>query len=577
LQVSNVSGSFFIQSNWKHGVNIMADTTKMTGSSDHYQEDMAAIDSARVNGHSKSGKKANNKQVADDGQSVQPQPLELTDGVKILHSKYEPRRWVIPDILPIGLTILVAKGKIGKSFILLEMCLNLVEPADGKIIYLDLEGDDLLLQERMRDILQGNELPSGRLYFAHRSEKLSGGLLDQIRQALLDNPGTIMVVIDVYGIVQASRKEADIYHSDSTTWTGLHKFAHDNKIALVVLHHTNKRQNVEDPFDLISGSNGIGGSCDAQWCLQRERNKVKSYLYVSGRAIIEDIKFEFEIGNFTEAYRSWRQRYDGPKPSLAMQRVLDVLNQSLEPLPPKRIAEMAGMKTARMMVRRMLDKGLLERTSYGLYCIPGRCSPGIAVDDLDENAKKSSVDMCYSVTLDAGSPSQARLDSVTDSKQQENSCYSVTSDKDMSGGPPEALLLSGGAPQARSDTRVTRVTDSKSTLLLSGGAPQARSDTRVTRVTHMQRKEQLQSLDLGAGTSEVNGHTANLPDELINFHRSMHRSGLTKVNVTHWHPARGKPYIPTQEYINLVDAGYLSGDSDLKQWATQEIEERSRY
>ena len=63
----------------------------------------------------------------------------------------------------------------------------------------------------------------------------------------------------------------------------LKHFADQTGIALLIVHHTRKQQ-ADDKFDMISGTNGLLGAADGAFVLQKEkRTGNTAVLEVSGR------------------------------------------------------------------------------------------------------------------------------------------------------------------------------------------------------------------------------------------------------------------------------------------------------
>ena len=73
------------------------------------------------------------------------------------------------------------------------------------------------------------------------------------------------------------------YANDYEIITRLKKFADSYGICLLLVHHTRK-QNSDDKFDMISGTNGLLGAADGGFILQKEKRTSNSAtLEVSGR------------------------------------------------------------------------------------------------------------------------------------------------------------------------------------------------------------------------------------------------------------------------------------------------------
>lgn len=73
------------------------------------------------------------------------------------------------------------------------------------------------------------------------------------------------------------------YANDYEIITRLKKFADSYGICLLLVHHTRK-QNSDDKFDMISGTNGLLGAADGGFILRKEKRTSNSAtLEVSGR------------------------------------------------------------------------------------------------------------------------------------------------------------------------------------------------------------------------------------------------------------------------------------------------------
>jgi RecA-family ATPase len=53
-----------------------------------------------------------------------PKTFDIIDGNTLMAQEYEPLRFAVEKILPHGLFILAGSGKIGKSWLSLDLCVN---------------------------------------------------------------------------------------------------------------------------------------------------------------------------------------------------------------------------------------------------------------------------------------------------------------------------------------------------------------------------------------------------------------------------------------------------------------------
>ena len=108
---------------------------------------------------------------------------------------------LIEGILSNGLAILSGDSKIGKSWMVLWLCLKISrgEPVWGlptaktDVIYLALEDNDWRIQQRMQDLV---DEPPKNLHFGFSCGKLGAELEGQIKGVLEEYPATGLLFID---------------------------------------------------------------------------------------------------------------------------------------------------------------------------------------------------------------------------------------------------------------------------------------------------------------------------------------------------------------------------------------------
>jgi AAA domain len=103
---------------------------------------------------------------------------------------FDPLRWVVPQYLPEGLTVLAGKPKIGKSFLALDVAAAVASGGTclgqqcerGDVLALFLEDSKRRLQRRLTTMLgaQKEQWPA-RLIYATEWARLTEGGLDDIR------------------------------------------------------------------------------------------------------------------------------------------------------------------------------------------------------------------------------------------------------------------------------------------------------------------------------------------------------------------------------------------------------------
>ena len=113
-------------------------------------------------------------------------------------------------------------------------------------------------------------------------EAIGQGLERQIEAFLSQHPETGLIIIDTLQKVREAEPTTGTYASDYQDMSVLKNLADRHNIALLLVHHLRK-QGASDPFQQISGSNGLMGAADTIWLLQRQRMSNAARLLVTGR------------------------------------------------------------------------------------------------------------------------------------------------------------------------------------------------------------------------------------------------------------------------------------------------------
>lgn len=294
----------------------------------------------------------------------------------------EPR-WVVPDLLPEGLTLLAGKPKIGKSWLGLSLALNVglggkvlgqisVEP--GEVLYLALEDTARRLKKRTSSILQDTP-PPAHVHFHTEWPRLHLGGLDRLKAWVQEHPQTRLVIVDT--LVKLRRRSgstgANLYPEDYEALEGLKALADEHRIALLVLTHLRKLP-ADDPLDEVSGTAGMTGAPDTIWILKKERNRGGASLYVVGRDVDEKLlALRFEPSN-----TSWLIVGDVEVGRLSPERqeIVKVVQEAGRALGPKEIAARLGKgeEAVRYLVWAMRRDGELIQPERGKYVLPDQDS-----------------------------------------------------------------------------------------------------------------------------------------------------------------------------------------------------------
>lgn len=251
-----------------------------------------------------------------------PTELVVASVADLEHKELPPPVYAVRNLI-YGLTLLVAKPKIGKSTLALQSALSVVagEPLfagtfdigeddpiawdtrKGPVIYLDLEDSETRLRDRVQR-MTGGLLPKD-LFYALRAQPMAEGGLKKLEQEM-ERRHPSLVIIDMFqtfaGIDERSPRNA--YQAEYRTMRLLWELSNATGTPILALQHARKDVAMRgvkiDPFDTISGTLGAPGAADTVLIMReekamtisgaRDRNK-HAKLYVRGRDVPE-----YELG-----------------------------------------------------------------------------------------------------------------------------------------------------------------------------------------------------------------------------------------------------------------------------------------
>lgn len=221
----------------------------------------------------------------------------------------QPTRYIVEGVLPMGMGLLVAKPKIGKSWMVLDLCLSVAsgvpflgfQTNQHGTLYLALEDGPSRMQGRILKVLDGQPVPdAARILF--RSPRMDEGLLDALGALLDDNPDIHLVCIDTLSKIRPKVKSYEnAYDADYEFVGRLKDFADDRGICVLLVHHTSKRK-TDDSFENINGSTGILGASDFTIVLDKKnRMDDEASFILTGR----DIEQQERILTFDKTRCRW--------------------------------------------------------------------------------------------------------------------------------------------------------------------------------------------------------------------------------------------------------------------------------
>ena len=308
--------------------------------------------------------------------------LEAISAPELLAMKTQPVKWVVDELIPSGLTVLAGDAKIGKSFLCWNLALAVAHggiaisrfnvPSARNTTYIALEDPLSLIAERIH-MLSFNEIPPDRLKIMNT---LPANLkFNNAGIAVIDNyikeSGTEFLIVDTWKHVRPEIvSNGSAYDIDYQSLIPVQKLAHNNDIAILLVTHTRKSPDIDNPFNQIQGSMGVQAGCDTILMLTKS-NSAHS-LHVTGRRIAPD-EHPMEMSDGI-----WKALTHNEKLENDMNHSENSVFTALREYGDKGMTfteavELTGLvkPTVKSTLRRMVDKGLIvQPNDRGKYYLP---------------------------------------------------------------------------------------------------------------------------------------------------------------------------------------------------------------
>lgn len=227
---------------------------------------------------------------------MDPHYLNTVSMTELYENVYQSKPPLIDGMLYPGVQLFAGPPKLGKSFFMAQLAYHVSTGTPlwgypvrrGTVLYLALEDDYGRLQKRLYQMF-GVE-STDNLYFSVSAGQIGNGLDEQLENFVREHPDTVLIIIDTLQKVREMGGDKYSYANDYEIITRLKNFADSKGICLILVHHTRKQQ-ADDPYDMISGTNGLMGAADGAFLLKKEKRTANAAtLDVSGRDI-QDQRF----------------------------------------------------------------------------------------------------------------------------------------------------------------------------------------------------------------------------------------------------------------------------------------------
>ena len=248
-------------------------------------------------------------------ESNKTQKYTISSASDLMKKEIPPMNYLIDDILPEGITILSASPKIGKNWFVLDLGLKITSDevflekntSHTGVLYLALEDGERRLQSRIKTILNGADTPQD-FYYSNDIPNIDNGFFKFIDEAVSAHNNIKLIIIDTLQKIRGKAKPNETaYQYDYREMSLLKKFADNRGISLLIVHHNRKMKDLDDPFNMLSGTNGIMGAADTIYVMiKSNREDESTNFYITGR----DVEQSSMVLSFDKNTCTWKRIAD---------------------------------------------------------------------------------------------------------------------------------------------------------------------------------------------------------------------------------------------------------------------------
>ena len=307
---------------------------------------------------------------------------------ELVDADFPPPQFLVPGLIPVGLTYMAGRPKAGKSFLALLIALAAdsggevlgIQVPQNRVFYWALEDTPFRLADRIKKICgwraedHTTAVPiGGDGVFATECAAFGEGGIADLRR--LFEQGYKIVFVDTLSRALGSADQMD--PAEMTKLLGaLQRLASEHEAALVLVDHHRKSARTAidtDPIDDILGSTAKGGVADCALGLYRRHNEDTATLKLVGRDFADsEIALRWNPERFTwsvippeEAAALGGEGDEGEELTRDQQAIVDF------------IAAVGGATLAQLVAETGRNRGTLHR-SLNRLCLRGllRCVPG---------------------------------------------------------------------------------------------------------------------------------------------------------------------------------------------------------
>lgn len=297
---------------------------------------------------------------------------------QLQHKHFKPLKWIVDEMVPEGALLIAGKPKSKKSWLALGIALAVamngralgrLSVTPGRVLYLDLEGNQQRIQRRLRTILgaRTQEWPDNLHIFTAGEWPSGHEAMPALVQWFDDYPDTVLVIVDV---LQDFRPpigpKENPYDYDRNTLKVINQLAEARHATIILIHHTRKAKS-DDAIDEISGTLGAPSAVATYWVLSRALDGKHTILTPNGRDLTKDEPVAL-LWDPLACLHMLDGTADEANRSQERQIVLDALVDD-EAHTPREIALAIGksVNAVQLLLGELLHAGQIDKVGHGRY------------------------------------------------------------------------------------------------------------------------------------------------------------------------------------------------------------------
>jgi len=263
-------------------------------------------------------------QTAAEMEAAIPEPddyLKRVSGGDFWTVQIPAMQWAIPEVLRMGLGVLIGAQKLGKSTLVTDMALAIATGGkfldkfyveQGDVLYLNYEDDMNDLRNRAQSLgYSENREGFPRLWIEFDAPRQDAGGMELILKWVEEHPGRRLLIIDPFIKFRRHRrpdeKGLDAYQHDYSVVGELHSLAVKYSFAILVVQHEKKGADADWVFK-SSGSIALTAAANSIIRLDRKRGQNEAKLTITGRGFKEK-EYAIEGNGLAWKYRGEAEEF----------------------------------------------------------------------------------------------------------------------------------------------------------------------------------------------------------------------------------------------------------------------------